>query len=170
MSRRPSRHYVANLDATSTTNLLPRQTSVQAALLRGPTVRPTYSSNSLVSVIIYFVYPAFLLTRTFFRMSPLILHPWVARPPWCHQYQRKYVHFYASCITQPETHLFKKKKIFSLAPSFLCLPTLLLGAPISLPNTMSLTITFTTLIPNVTGRMTGGAQYSPVGVSQILAA
>jgi hypothetical protein len=35
---------------------------------------------------------------------------------------------------------------------------------------MSLTISFTTLIPNVTERMTGEAQYSPVVVSQILAA
>jgi len=70
--------------------------------------------------------------------------------------------------TTQDSSLFKK--IFSLAPSFLCHPTLLLGAPISLPNTMSLTITFTTLIPNVTGRMTGEAQYSPVVVSQILAA
>lgn len=72
--------------------------------------------------------------------------------------------------TIPRLILFFEKNIFCLAPSFLCLPTLLLGAPISLPNTMSLTISFTTLIPNVTERMTGEAQYSPVVVSQILAA
>jgi hypothetical protein len=70
-------------------------------------------------------------------------------------------------VTTQDSFFFKN---LSLAPSFLCHPTLLLGVPISLPNTMSLTITFTTLIPNATGRTTGGAQYSPVVVSQILAA
>lgn len=114
MSRRPSKHDVANLDASSTTNLLPRQTSVQAALLRGPTIRTTFSSNSLVSVT-HFIHPAFILTHTF-SMSPLILHPWVAGPLWCRRYQRKYVSFYASCMIQPRTHLFFSCSQFSLSP------------------------------------------------------
>lgn len=46
MSRRPSKYYVANLEASSTTNLLPtRQPSVQAALLRGPPQTPLSSSS-----------------------------------------------------------------------------------------------------------------------------
>jgi hypothetical protein len=57
----------------------------------------------------------------------------------------------------------------NLAPSFLYLPTLLPGAQIYLPITASLTITSTTLTPNVTGRTTGEARYLRVVVSQILA-
>ncbi len=91
-------------------------------------------------------------------MSPLILHRWGAGPPWCRQYQRKYVYFYLKPIL-----------FCNLAPSFLYLPTLLPGAQIYLPITASLTITSTTLTPNVTGRTTGEARYLRVVVSQILA-
>ncbi|KAI9513053.1 beta-glucan synthesis-associated [Russula earlei] len=48
MSGSSNRYYVADLDSPSTTSLLtPGQSSVQAALLRGPKFRSTFSSSSL---------------------------------------------------------------------------------------------------------------------------
>jgi len=101
-------------------------------------------------------------------MSLPILHQWVAGPPWCRQYQKKYVYHYPSCITAPNSpfSLFS----FYLASSFLYLPTLLPGAPIFLLTTTSPTTTFTTPTLNVTGGMTGEARYLRIVVSQTLAA
>jgi len=70
MSKRPSksRYYVSSLD---TANLLPpRQPSVQAALVRGPTTPLTPHSPSIVSAS-YFIHRLFLLSHIPLESVPL---------------------------------------------------------------------------------------------------
>ena len=81
MSRGPNKYYVADLDSPSTTNLLtPRQPSVQAALVRGPAIKPTLSSTSLVSIH-HLRVPCLSFVLHAYRMSLLILQPRVAGLP-----------------------------------------------------------------------------------------